>query len=291
MTELTSLTIAQAREGLKAKDFTAAELADAHLAAMEKARSLNAYVQETPERARAMAKASDARLAKGGGGPLEGIPVAIKDMFCTKDVRTTACSHILDNFVPTYESTVTAQLWRDGAVLLGKTNNDEFAMGSSNETSCFGPVTSPWRRKGSNTPLVPGGSSGGSAAAVAAQLCARRDRHRYRRLDPPAGGLCRHRRDQADLWPLLALGHRGVCVLARSGRAVCALGARHRDPAALDGGPRSEGHHQRRQRRAGLRSGDRQVGQRHEDRHPEGISPRRDAGRNRDSSGSRARNG
>src|SRR3974390_1631816 len=138
---------------------------------MEKARPLNAYVLETPERASAMAKASDARIAAGKVGPLEGLPIAVKDLFCTVGVRTTACSHILDNFVPTYESTVTAQLWRDGAVLLGKTNNDEFAMGSSNETSYFGPVISPWRRKGSNTPLVPGGSSGGSAAAVAAQLC------------------------------------------------------------------------------------------------------------------------
>src|SRR5450830_1339233 len=138
---------------------------------MEKARALNAYVLETPERASAMAKASDARIAVGKAGPLEGIPLAIKDMFCTEGVRSTACSHILGNFVPTYDSTVTAHLWRDGAVLLGKTNNDEFAMGSSNETSHFGPVTSPWRRKGSNVPLVPGGSSGGSAAAVAAQLC------------------------------------------------------------------------------------------------------------------------
>src|SRR3972149_9984007 len=118
-----------------------------------------------------MAKASDARIAAGKAGALVGIPLAVKDLFCTEGVRTTACSHILDNFVPTYESTVTAQLWRDGAVLLGKTNNDEFAMGSSNETSAFGPVTSPWRRKGSNAPLVPGGSSGGSATAVAARLC------------------------------------------------------------------------------------------------------------------------
>ncbi len=170
MSELTTLTIASARDGLKQKKFSAAELADAHLAAMEKARSLNAYVLETPERANAMAKASDARIAKGHAGPLEGIPLAIKDMFCTEGVRTTACSHILDNFVPTYKSTVSANLWRDGAVLLGKTNNDEFAMGSSNETSFMGAVTSPWRRKGSNTPLVPGGSSGGSAAAVAAHL-------------------------------------------------------------------------------------------------------------------------
>jgi len=170
MNELSALTLAAARDGLKRKSFSAVELADAHCAAMEKARALNAYVLETPERASAMAKASDARIAKGHAGPLEGIPLAIKDMFCTEGVRTTACSHILDNFVPAYESTVTGNLWRDGAVLLGKTNNDEFAMGSSNETSFMGPVTSPWRRKGSNTPLVPGGSSGGSAAAVAAHL-------------------------------------------------------------------------------------------------------------------------
>ena len=170
MTDLTALTIAAAQDGLRRKEFTALELADAHLAAMERARGLNAYVLETPERARAMAKASDQRLAAGNARPLEGIPVAVKDMFCTQGVRTTACSRILEPFVPTYESTVTSNLWRDGAVLLGKTNNDEFAMGSSNETSCFGPVISPWRRKGANTHLVPGGSSGGSAAAVAAFL-------------------------------------------------------------------------------------------------------------------------
>ncbi len=193
MSELTALSLAQARDGLKQKSFSAAELAAAHLAAMEKARALNAYVLETPERALAMAKASDARLAKGEAGPLEGLPLAIKDMFCTADVRSTACSHILGDFTPPYESTVTANLWRDGAVLLGKTNCDEFAMGSSNETSFFGPVINPWRRTrtracpssalqesesrvdptfdGANTPLTPGGSSGGSATAVAAQLC------------------------------------------------------------------------------------------------------------------------
>src|SRR4051794_8196475 len=192
MSELTTLTIAAARDGLKQKKFSAAELADAHLAVMEKARALNAYVLETPERATAMAKASDARIAKGDAGPLEGVPLAIKDMFCTEGVRTTACSHILDNFVPPYESTVSSHLWRDGAVLLGKLNNDEFAMGSSNETSCFGPVVNPWRRRSAavsarppgdanvgrvefpdfdDTGLVPGGSSGGSASAVAAQLC------------------------------------------------------------------------------------------------------------------------
>jgi aspartyl-tRNA(Asn)/glutamyl-tRNA(Gln) amidotransferase subunit A len=126
---------------------------------------------ETPDQARGMARAADARIATGNGGPLEGIPLAIKDLFATRGVRTTACSKILGDFIPPYESTVTSQLWRDGAVMLGKLNNDEFAMGSSNETSCFGPVVNPWRRQGSNTDLVPGGSSGGSASAVAAGLC------------------------------------------------------------------------------------------------------------------------
>ena len=171
MTDLTSLTLAQAREALHQGEFSATELAEAHLAAIEKARALNAFVLETPDRAREMARLADARLAQGEGGPLAGLPLGVKDVFCTAGVRTTACSHILGNFVPAYKSTVTASLWRDGAVLLGKTNNDEFAMGSSNETSHFGPVVSPWRRRGSDAKLVPGGSSGGSAAAVAARLC------------------------------------------------------------------------------------------------------------------------
>jgi aspartyl-tRNA(Asn)/glutamyl-tRNA(Gln) amidotransferase subunit A len=171
MTDLTVLSLAQARDALRQKKISALELAEAHIAALDKARALNAYVLETPERARAMARASDARLAKGEGGALEGLPLGVKDLFCTAGTRTTACSHILDSFVPTYESTVTANLWRDGAVMLGKLNNDEFAMGSSNETSYFGPVVSPWRRKSSDAKLVPGGSSGGSAAAVAAKLC------------------------------------------------------------------------------------------------------------------------
>src|SRR4029453_13513309 len=194
MTDLTSMTIAEAKAGLANKSFTSLELTDAHLAAIEAARSLNAFILETPDQARAMARAIDARIAKGEGGPLAGIPLGIKDLFATKDVRTTACSKILGNFVPPYESTVTSQLWRDGAVMLGKLNNDEFAMGSSNETSCFGPVVNPWRRRSravsarppdaddakvgriefpefDTTNLVPGGSSGGSASAVAAQLC------------------------------------------------------------------------------------------------------------------------
>src|SRR3981081_4293322 len=164
MTDLTSLTLAEARTGLANKSFTSLELTDAHLEAIEAARALNAFVMETPDQARSMAREADAKIAKGQGGPLAGIPLGIKDLFATKDVRTTACSKILGNFVPTYESTVTSQLWRDGAVMLGKLNNDEFAMGSSNETSCFGPVVNPWRRDGANTMLVHGGSTGGSAA-------------------------------------------------------------------------------------------------------------------------------
>ena len=171
MTDLTALSLADAREGLVQKSFTSLELTDAHLVAMEKARVLNAYVLETPEQARAMARAADERIAKGEAGNLEGLPLGVKDLFATKDVRTTACSKILGDFKPPYESTVTSQLWRDGAVMLGKLNNDEFAMGSSNETSAFGPVINPWRREGSDANLVPGGSSGGSASAVAANLC------------------------------------------------------------------------------------------------------------------------
>ena len=174
MSDLTSLTLAEARDGLADKSFTSLELTDAHLTAIEKARVLNAFILETPDQARAMAKAADAEIAKGERKPLGGIPLGIKDLFATKDVRTTACSKILGNFVPPYESTVTSQLWRDGAVMLGKLNNDEFAMGSSNETSAFGNVINPWRRdgaQGSGMNLVPGGSSGGSASAVAAGLC------------------------------------------------------------------------------------------------------------------------
>ncbi len=171
MTDLTSLTLSEAREGLANKSFSALQLTDAYLKAMDGGRVLNAYVLETPDQARAMAKQADEALARGEAGPLTGIPLGIKDLFATEGVRTTACSKILGEFKPPYESTVTTQLWRDGAVLLGKLNNDEFAMGSSNETSCFGPVINPWRREGSKTKLVPGGSSGGSAAAVAANLC------------------------------------------------------------------------------------------------------------------------
>jgi aspartyl-tRNA(Asn)/glutamyl-tRNA(Gln) amidotransferase subunit A len=173
MTDLTRLTIAAARAGLRNKEFSAVELTDAYLGAIEQANPvINAYVAVTPDKARAMARASDAKLAKGEGGALEGIPLGIKDLFATEGVHTQACSHVLDGFQPRYESTVTANLWADGAVMLGKLNMDEFAMGSSNETSYYGPVINPWRAKDSNADLVPGGSSGGSAAAVAGFLCA-----------------------------------------------------------------------------------------------------------------------
>jgi aspartyl-tRNA(Asn)/glutamyl-tRNA(Gln) amidotransferase subunit A len=169
VTTLTQLSLGEARDGLVAKKFSAREITEAHIAAVEAARPLNAFLCETPEKALAMAQESDARLAKGEARPLEGLPLAIKDLFCTKDVPTTAASRILEGFKPPYESTVTAHLWRDGAVMLGKTNLDEFAMGSSNMTSAYGNVENPWRRRGDNRPLVPGGSSGGSAAAVAAR--------------------------------------------------------------------------------------------------------------------------
>jgi len=171
MSDLTKLTLKTALEGLESKSFSALELTQAHIEAVESAKALNAYVLETPEKALDMARASDARRARGEAGALDGAPLGIKDLFCTEGVRSTACSKILGNFVPTYESTVTANLWRDGAVMLGKLNMDEFAMGSSNESSAFGPVANPWRGQGDNTPRTPGGSSGGSAAAVAAELC------------------------------------------------------------------------------------------------------------------------
>jgi aspartyl-tRNA(Asn)/glutamyl-tRNA(Gln) amidotransferase subunit A len=172
MTDLTSLTLAEALDGMEKKQFSSLELTDAFLSAIDKANPhLNAYVVVTPEIARERAKAADAKRASGKAGPLEGAPLGIKDLFCTEGVRTTACSGILGEFTPTYESTVSGNLKRDGAVMLGKLNMDEFAMGSSNETSHFGPVVSPWRRGNEDAKLTPGGSSGGSASAVSADLC------------------------------------------------------------------------------------------------------------------------
>ncbi|MFT5364120.1 MAG: aspartyl-tRNA(Asn)/glutamyl-tRNA(Gln) amidotransferase subunit A [Dinoroseobacter sp.] len=171
MAALTDLTIAGARDGLAKKEFSSRDLTEAHIAAVEAARDLNAFILETPERALADSEASDARRARGEAGAFEGIPVAIKDLFCTEGVATTAASHILNGFVPPYESTVTANLRGHGAVMLGKTNLDEFAMGSSNETSTYGNAVNPWRRCNDDAALTPGGSSGGSASAVAADLC------------------------------------------------------------------------------------------------------------------------
>ncbi len=170
--DLTSLTLKGALDGLAAKRFSAVELARAHVDAVAAANPrLNAYVLQTPDKALAMAAASDRRRASGDAGRLEGACLGVKDLFCTDGVQTTAGSDMLKGFEPPYESTVTANLWRDGAVMLGKLNMDEFAMGSSNETSAFGPVANPWRARGSDTTLTPGGSSGGSAAATAADLC------------------------------------------------------------------------------------------------------------------------
>ncbi len=174
MTDLTKLTIAEAREKLQAKEFSAVELTDAYLAAIDAA---NRRAQRLCDGDRATRPATWPRPLMSGlpparPAPLEGIPLGIKDLFGTKDVHTQACSHVLDGFKPKYESTVTQNLWDDGAVMLGKLNMDEFAMGSSNETSYYGPVKNPWRAEGSNADLVPGGSSGGSASAVAAHLCA-----------------------------------------------------------------------------------------------------------------------
>ena len=168
MAELTTKTIAELRDGIRSRDFSAREVAEAYNAAVAAARGLNAFTVETPEDALAAADAADSGKATG---PLAGIPLGIKDLFATKGVDTTAGSRILKDFRPPYESTVVANLRKAGAGMLGKLNMDEFAMGSSNETSAYGPVISPWRRRdGSNAALTPGGSSGGSAAAVAAGI-------------------------------------------------------------------------------------------------------------------------
>ena len=171
MTELNKLTLAEARDKLRAKDVTSVELTEACLSAIDGAGALNAFVHNTPELALEQAKAADARLATGDAPAMCGLPLGIKDLFCTKGVPSQAASGILEGFTPEYESTVTQNLFDAGAVMLGKLNMDEFAMGSSNETSVYGNAVSPWRRGTEETPLTPGGSSGGSASAVAADLC------------------------------------------------------------------------------------------------------------------------
>ena len=218
MTDLNALTISEARDKLRAGDITSVELTEACLTATEAGRPLNAVVHETSELAREQAKAADAKIAAGDAPGMCGIPIGIKDLFCTKGVASQAGSAILNGFKPEYESTVSSQLFDAGAVMIGKLNMDEFAMGSSNETSTYGNVINPWR--GANgSDLTPGGSSGGSAAAVAADLCLAATGYRHRWIDPATGGVRWHHRVEADLWPVFALGHCGLCQLARPGRA------------------------------------------------------------------------
>ena len=169
MSDITKLTVSETLKALKNKEFSAVELAKDYIKNMEEGRHYNAYITECADKAVEQARIADKNYQSGNNRLLEGIPLGIKDLFCTKDIRTTAASHILDNFIPPYESTVTQHLLNDGAVFLGKLNLDEFAMGGSNETSYFGPVINPWSK---DKDLVPGGSSGGSAAAVAANMCA-----------------------------------------------------------------------------------------------------------------------
>ncbi len=172
MTDVTNLGVAALRDGIRAGEFSAREVADAFIVKVSAAKALNAFIVETPEHALAAAREADAARAAGETlKPLAGVPIGMKDLFCTKGVQTTAASHMLEGFKPVYESTVSQKLWDAGAGMLGKLNLDQFAMGSSNETSYFGNVISPWRRKdGGNAPLAPGGSSGGSSAAISARL-------------------------------------------------------------------------------------------------------------------------
>ena len=244
MSELTRLTLAAARDGLRDKSFSAVELTQAFLDAIAQSNQhLNAYIEVTADQALADAGESDGRIARGEARPLEGLPLGIKDLFATEGVHTQAGSHILDAFRPGYESTVTQNLWDAGALMLGKLNMDEFAMGSSNETSYYGPVVNPWRRRTpeghiSNDMLVPGGSSGGSAAAVCADLC-------LAATATDTGGSIRQPAaltgtvgDQTDLRAVFALGCRRFRVLARPGRADREDGAGCGHHAASHGEPR-----------------------------------------------------
>lgn len=170
MTEFTKLTLSAARDGLHKGDFTSVEITKAHIDAIEDAKELNTYIEVTTDHAITMADKADAMIKAGDAKAMTGIPIGMKDLYCTKGFHSQSASHILDGFKPEYESSVSQNLWDDGAVMLGKTNMDEFAMGSSNENSYYGPVKNPWRATGSSKDYVPGGSSGGSAAAVAADI-------------------------------------------------------------------------------------------------------------------------
>ena len=281
LTDLTTLTLAEARDALKSRAISSVEITQGASRAIERAKGAQRLCRRH-RRSKALrdGRASDARLAEATAGPLEGLPIGVKDLYATKGVHTQACSHILDGFKPPYESTVTANLWRDGAVMLGKLNMDEFAMGSSNETSYYGPVASPWlppnwsARQGAR-----GAGRRQARPADARRLVGRfgvrgrraplsgRHRERHRRLDPPARGLHRHRRHQADLRALLALGHGRVRLVARSGRTARAHRARRRDHAALDGRARPEGFDLRDDAGSRLRSRGRPLGQGPDDRH------------------------
>ena len=274
MSELTLKTICELRDGFREGEFTAREIAEDYVAAVASAKLLNAYTVETPEDALAAADAADKARGSSELGSLAGIPLGIKDLFATKGVDTTAGSRILEGFKPPYESSVSANLRKAGAGMLGKLNMDEFAMGSSNETSAYGPVISPWRRKGSNVALTPGGSSGGSAAAVAAGYRSWSNRHRYRRLDPPAGGVRRDLRDQANLRSLLALGDRRLCKLARPGRPNGENGPRLRHPPRGDVRVRSKRFDLARPTRSSVGSELIERSQRQARRYSQGVSDR-----------------
>ena len=247
MSSLTNLTLKAALDGLKAKAFSSEEITRAHMAAIEKANPrLNAFVLPTFDHAVAMAKASDAKLAKGEGGPLEGAPLGVKDLFATQGHRTTAGSKILGNFIPQYESTVSAHLWRDGAVMLGKTEHGRVRHGLvQRRTSAWGPVVNPWEvedlQRGTDARrFVRRFGKRGCGGAVPG-----RDGVGHRRFDPPARGLHRQGRFQAHLRSLFALGHRGVRLLARPGGPDRQDRGRPRDPAAIRWpGYDAEGFHQ-----------------------------------------------
>ena len=201
MTKLNEYSLSAAKKALIAKEFTAKELTESCLNAIDAHQDLNAYITVTAEQAMEMAKRSDEKISKGEAGILEGLPLGIKDLFCTKGVHSASCSHILNGFQPTYESTVTSNLWRDGAVMLGKTNMDELAMGSANVTSYYGPVKSPWKSKANpEKDIVPGGSSGGSSAAVSGHLMFGSYWIRHGWIYSPTCCIYRHCWDEANLW-------------------------------------------------------------------------------------------
>ena len=238
MSDLNKLGIAEARDALKAGDFTSVELTESCLSAIDAASALNAVVHKTPDFALEQAKAADARINSEDAPALCGIPLGIKDLFCTKGIPSQAASAILDGFKPEYESTVTTKLFDAGAVMLGKLNMDEFAMGSSNETSTYGDAVNPWRREGDDTNLTPGGSSGGSASAVAADLC-------MAATGTDTGGSIRQPAAFTGITgikptygPRVPLGHNRVCLVAGSGRADDEVSSRCGDHAGRDVRPR-----------------------------------------------------